>query len=128
MSRAVHFLSKIGDELYIESIPTGLCIRTLNQNKTSYAIVNFNLRFFSDFECNSDNYIDNHCKISIKPCLKIFKSLHKIKSCEIKLDGSESKIDFRFHCKSETTKNHSISILEYEKITQIVIPEEFPNS
>uniref|UniRef100_A0A4Y0BI68 Cell cycle checkpoint control protein RAD9A n=1 Tax=Anopheles funestus TaxID=62324 RepID=A0A4Y0BI68_ANOFN len=76
LARAVNCFSKIGNELFFEATPDGLDLKTINSTNTAYAVVQFRRDFFISFQQGkADTPDENCCKISVKPILKIFKSL-----------------------------------------------------
>lgn len=80
LARAVNCFSKIGNELYFEATPDGLDLKTINSTNTAYAVVQFRRDFFISFQQgSSDTPDENCCKISVKPILKIFKSLATVR-------------------------------------------------
>ncbi|KAF9417298.1 hypothetical protein HW555_005514 [Spodoptera exigua] len=93
LARTVHALARFGDELYLESLPDCILLRTLNAAESAYAMVKFNKNFFSYFNYNYYSTEDNEglkCKISMKSALNTFKSpTHidkQVENLEIKLD------------------------------------------
>uniref|UniRef100_A0A182SY01 Cell cycle checkpoint control protein n=1 Tax=Anopheles maculatus TaxID=74869 RepID=A0A182SY01_9DIPT len=128
LARAVNCFSKIGNELFFEATPDGLDLKTINSTNTAYAIVQFRRDFFLSFQQgNSDTPDENCCKISVKPILKIFKSLATIQTCKIWLEVNQSKIIFQFRCKSDVLKTHKIYLLESEHINSLNLSQTFPS-
>ncbi|EDS38414.1 DNA repair protein rad9 [Culex quinquefasciatus] len=127
-TRTVNFFSKIGNELQLEALPTGLCLKAINSMNTAYVMANFHKSFFISFRQGAnDRFEENNCKISIKPVLRIFKSLAKIQLCKIWLQLDRMKIIFQFKCKSDVLKTHIITLLEHEHVNALRLPEDFPN-
>ncbi|XP_050069507.1 cell cycle checkpoint control protein RAD9B [Anopheles maculipalpis] len=128
LARAVNCFSKIGNELFFEATPDGLDLKTINSTNTAYAVVQFRRDFFITFQQgNSDTPDENCCKISVKPILKIFKSLATIQTCKIWLETNQSKIIFQFRCKSDVLKTHKIYLLESEHINSLNLSQTFPS-
>uniref|UniRef100_A0A182HST9 Cell cycle checkpoint control protein n=1 Tax=Anopheles arabiensis TaxID=7173 RepID=A0A182HST9_ANOAR len=128
LARAVNCFSKIGNELYFEATPDGLDLKTINSTNTAYAVVQFRRDFFISFQQgSSDTPDENCCKISVKPILKIFKSLATIQTCKIWLEVNQSKIIFQFRCKSDVLKTHKIFLLESEHINSLNLSQTFPS-
>uniref|UniRef100_A0A8D8DMC7 Cell cycle checkpoint control protein RAD9A n=1 Tax=Culex pipiens TaxID=7175 RepID=A0A8D8DMC7_CULPI len=128
LARTVNFFSKIGNELQLEALPTGLCLKAINSMNTAYVMANFHTSFFISFRQGAnDRFEENNCKISIKPLLRIFKSLAKIQLCKIWLQLDRMKIIFQFKCKSDVLKTHIITLLEHEHVNALRLPEDFPN-
>lgn len=128
LARTVNFFSKIGTELYLEALPTGLSLKAINSINTAYVMSNFSLKYFISFRQGAnDRFEENNCKISIKPMLKIFKRLATIQICKIWLQVDRKKIIFQFQCKSDILKTHIIPLLEHEHINSLRLPESFAN-
>uniref|UniRef100_A0A182QY76 Cell cycle checkpoint control protein n=1 Tax=Anopheles farauti TaxID=69004 RepID=A0A182QY76_9DIPT len=128
LARAVNCFSKIGNELYFEATPDGLDLKTINSTNTAYAVAQFRRDFFINFQQgNTDTPDENCCKISVKPILKIFKSLATIQTCKVWLDTAQSKIIFQFRCKSDVLKTHKIYLLESEHINSLNLSQTFPS-
>uniref|UniRef100_A0A182YHN2 Cell cycle checkpoint control protein n=1 Tax=Anopheles stephensi TaxID=30069 RepID=A0A182YHN2_ANOST len=128
LARAVNCFSKIGNELFFEATPDGLDLKTINSTNTAYAVVQFRRDFFISFQQgSSDTPDENCCKISVKPILKIFKSLATIQTCKIWLEVNQSKIIFQFRCKSDVLKTHKIYLLESEHINSLNLSQTFPS-
>lgn len=128
LARTVNFFSKIGNELYLEALPTGLSLKIINPTSTAYVVANIQMNYFISFQQGAnDRFEENNCKVSIKPVLKIFKSLAKINTCKIWLEVARMKIIFQFQCKSNILKTHIISLLEHDSLKSLRLPKEFPN-
>uniref|UniRef100_A0A4Y0BJE3 Cell cycle checkpoint control protein n=1 Tax=Anopheles funestus TaxID=62324 RepID=A0A4Y0BJE3_ANOFN len=128
LARAVNCFSKIGNELFFEATPDGLDLKTINSTNTAYAVVQFRRDFFISFQQGkADTPDENCCKISVKPILKIFKSLATIQTCKIWLEVNQSKIIFQFRCKSDVLKTHKIYLLESEHINSLNLSQTFPS-
>ncbi|XP_062560978.1 cell cycle checkpoint control protein RAD9A [Armigeres subalbatus] len=128
LARTVNFFSRIGNELYLEALPTGLSLKAINSINTAYVMANFSLKYFISFRQGAnDRFEENNCKVSIKPMLKIFKRLATIQICKIWLQVDRKKIIFQFQCKSDILKTHIIPLLEHEHINSLRLPESFAN-
>ncbi|XP_058454513.1 cell cycle checkpoint control protein RAD9B isoform X2 [Malaya genurostris] len=128
LAKTVHFFSKIGSELLVEALPTGLSLKVVNSMGTAYAVANFNMEYFISFNQGAnDCFVENNCKVFIKPILKIFKNLHTILICKIWLQIDRMKIIFQFKCKAHVLKTHKISLLEHDHINSLRLPESFAN-
>lgn len=80
LGKAINSFSRIGNELYVEASSSGLTLRTVNDSQTAFAVMNFEIGFFTDFKIdrsNSDEY-SNKCKISMKSCLGVFKNMRQV--------------------------------------------------
>ena len=75
--RAIQALSRVGDDIYIETQASGFSIKTMNSNKSGYISVIFYPNFFTEFN-PGDTEESNKCKILIKSCLNVFKNMNKV--------------------------------------------------
>ncbi|CAF4884588.1 unnamed protein product [Pieris macdunnoughi] len=119
LGRTIHALARFGDELYLESSPDAILLRTLNATESAYAMIKFNKVFFSYFNYNfysTDDKEGLKCKISMKSALNAFKSpTHmdkQVENLEIKLDPESCKLIFIVKCKHGIVKTHFVSILD----------------
>ncbi|CAK1541556.1 unnamed protein product [Leptosia nina] len=119
LGRTIHALARFGDELYLESSPEAILLRTLNASESAYAMVKFNKVFFSYFNYNYFSAKDQEglkCKISMKSALHAFKSpTHmdkQVENLEIRLDAESCKLIFIIKCKHGIVKTHFVSILD----------------
>ncbi|XP_032526877.2 cell cycle checkpoint control protein RAD9A [Danaus plexippus] len=133
LARTVHALARFGDELYLESLPDCILLRTLNASESAYAMVKLNKNFFSHFNYNYYS-IENDglkCKISMKSALNAFKSpAHmdkQVENLEIKLDPHSSKLIFQLKCKHGIVKTHYVSILDCKAMQAIYTKDLVPN-
>ncbi|KAL7991933.1 hypothetical protein Chor_016189 [Crotalus horridus] len=72
MGKAVHALSRIGDEIYIEPVEEGLSLRAINTSRSAYACFLFTSLFFQHYqagESGSDPDVGAfRCKVLMKEC------------------------------------------------------------
>ncbi|CAH0696841.1 unnamed protein product [Spodoptera exigua] len=134
LARTVHALARFGDELYLESLPDCILLRTLNAAESAYAMVKFNKNFFSYFNYNYYSTEDNEglkCKISMKSALNTFKSpTHidkQVENLEIKLDPDSCKLIFQLKCRHGIVKTHFVSILDCKAMQAVYTKDAVPN-
>ncbi|XP_053617387.1 cell cycle checkpoint control protein RAD9A [Plodia interpunctella] len=134
LGRTVHALARFGDELYLESLPECILLRTLNAAESAYAMVKFNKNFFAYFNYNYYSTEDNEglkCKISMKSALNTFKSpTHmdkQVENLEIKLDADACKLIFQLKCKHGIVKTHYVSILDCKAMQAVYTKDSVPN-
>ncbi|KAJ2942825.1 hypothetical protein O0L34_g15013 [Tuta absoluta] len=134
LGRTVHALARFGDELYLESLPDCILLRTLNAAESAYAMVKFNKNFFSNFNYNYYSTDDNEglkCKISMKSALNAFKSpAHmdkQVENLEIKLDPESCKLIFQMKCRHGIVKTHFVSILDCKAMQAVYTKDLVPN-
>ncbi|XP_021346339.1 cell cycle checkpoint control protein RAD9A-like [Mizuhopecten yessoensis] len=128
--RAIHSLSKIGDELYFEPLEHGLALRTVNSSRSAYACFLFSPSFFQDYDdgisdISSQNSDEDalRCKIGMKSCLTVFKSMATIEKtverCKIKMNMQEARLIFQLHCKHGIVKTHNLAFIECETLQAV---------
>ncbi|XP_039752644.1 cell cycle checkpoint control protein RAD9A isoform X1 [Pararge aegeria] len=134
LGRTIHALARFGDELYLESLPDSILLRTLNAAESAYAMIKFNKNFFSHFNYNFYSTEDNEglkCKISMKSALNAFKSpTHmdkQVENLEIKLDPESSKLIFQLKCKHGIVKTYYVSILDCKAMQAVYTKDLVPN-
>lgn len=131
LAKAIQSLSRIGDELFLEAIPSGgLSVVTINSSKSAYASFVFSNSFFINFIRN-DAGVDagdgNKCRISMKSVLSVFKNMKQVEECKIVLKGKESRLVFKMKCRLDTTKTHFVSIIDGTKIETAYPTDNSPN-
>ncbi|XP_067685988.1 cell cycle checkpoint control protein RAD9A-like [Haliotis asinina] len=136
--RAIHSLSKIGDELYIEPMEEGLALRTVNSSRSAYACFLFSPSFFQHYDDGSglssseDSDEDGfRCKLGMKSILTVFRSLYTIEKtverCKIHLDSDESRLVFQLHCRHGIVKTHNLAFIECEQLQAVFSKDLCPN-
>ncbi|XP_064612836.1 cell cycle checkpoint control protein RAD9A-like [Liolophura sinensis] len=135
--RAIHSLSKIGEELYVEPLEHGLTLRTVNSSRSAYACFVFAPDFFQHYDegsgqINSSDSEDTiKCKITIKSCMTVFKSLSTIEKtverCKITMDMKDCKLTFQLHCKHGIVKTHNLAFIECETLQAVFSKDTSPN-
>ena len=135
--RAIHCLSRIGDELFLEALKDGLALWTVNSSRSAYACFVFKSEFFVEYqqgcdEIDSSNPADMlKCKISMKSVLAIFKSLGTIEKtvehCKIEFKPHECRLIFTLYCKHGIIKTHNLTYQECESLQAVFAKELCPN-
>uniref|UniRef100_A0A3B4DFJ8 Cell cycle checkpoint control protein RAD9A n=1 Tax=Pygocentrus nattereri TaxID=42514 RepID=A0A3B4DFJ8_PYGNA len=126
--RAVHALSRIGDEIWLEPLQKGLAVRSVNTAHSAYACFLFSPLFFKHYTSNLDELEENKvvkCKVSLKSVLPLFRSVATIERsvyrCEISINVLNNRVMFQFNCKHGITKTHNLRYQECEAL-QAVFP------
>ncbi|XP_052261138.1 cell cycle checkpoint control protein RAD9A-like isoform X5 [Dreissena polymorpha] len=136
--RAVHSLSKIGEELYIEALEHGLALRTVNSSRSAYACFLFTPTFFQHYDdgCGDASSQDRddtlRCKIAMKSILTVFRSLATIEKtverCKIRLNMKDSRLVFQLYCRHGIVKTHNLAFIECETLQAVFAKDMCPNS
>ncbi|XP_028689005.1 cell cycle checkpoint control protein RAD9A isoform X6 [Macaca thibetana thibetana] len=107
LGKAVHSLSRIGDELYLEPLEDGLSLRTVNSSRSAYACFLFAPLFFQQYQAATPGQDLLRCKILMKSFLSVFRSLamleKTVEKCCISLNGRSSRLVVQLHCKFDST-------------------------
>ncbi|XP_070573000.1 cell cycle checkpoint control protein RAD9A-like [Ptychodera flava] len=140
--RAIHCLSKIGEDLYIEPLDYGLGLRTVNSSRSAYACFIFTPSFFYHYDDGKPEVISQQapaddddsafkCKITMKSCLSVFKSLATIEKtvekCKIKLNATDARLIFTLYCKYGITKTYNLTYQETESLQAVFSKDLCPN-
>ncbi|TFJ99580.1 Cell cycle checkpoint control protein RAD9A [Platysternon megacephalum] len=105
IGKAVHSLSRIGDELYVEPTEDGLSLRAVNSSRSAYACFLFAPLFFQLYEEGSPDPDGEtfRCKVLMKSFLGVFRSLPSlekmVEKCLISLNPRASRLVVQLHCK-----------------------------
>ncbi|KAK9303742.1 hypothetical protein QLX08_004623 [Tetragonisca angustula] len=119
LAKAIHALTKIGDEMYIEPHENTLSFRTVNMPNSAYADFTFLRSYFSYYVYGDLQENDAlKCKISMRSAIAVFKSINlidkQVESCHINLESDASEILFILKYKNGITKTHLLPILDCE--------------
>ncbi|XP_053881706.1 cell cycle checkpoint control protein RAD9A isoform X1 [Malaclemys terrapin pileata] len=129
LGKAVHSLSRIGDELYVDPTEDGLSLRAVNSSRSAYACFLFAPLFFQLYEEGSPDPDGEpfRCKVFMKSFLGVFRSLPSlekmVEKCLISLNPRASRLVVQLHCKYGVTKTHNLSFQECE-LLQAVFDKE----
>ncbi|XP_059105119.1 cell cycle checkpoint control protein RAD9A [Peromyscus eremicus] len=131
LGKAVHSLSRIGDELYLEPLKDGLSLRTVNSSRSAYACFLFAPLFFQQYQAASPGQDLLRCKILMKSFLSVFRSLamveKTVEKCCISLSGSNSHLVVQLHCKYGVKKTHNLSFQDCESLQAVFNPASCPH-
>ena len=125
LGKAIHTLAKIGDELYLESLESGLAVRTVNNSRSAFAGFTFPPSFFLQYDerYTSNSHADNDDasasfkgKLAVRSVLFVFKRLadmdKSVERCVLTADAADSRVVFTFHCKYGIVKTHKLAFIE----------------
>ncbi|ERE80986.1 cell cycle checkpoint control protein RAD9A [Cricetulus griseus] len=106
LGKAVHSLSRIGDELYLEPLKDGYQAASPGQDLL-------------------------RCKILMKSFLSVFRSLamveKTVEKCCISLSSSNSHLVVQLHCKYGVKKTHNLSFQDCESLQAVFNPALCPH-
>ncbi|XP_006893320.1 PREDICTED: cell cycle checkpoint control protein RAD9A [Elephantulus edwardii] len=131
LGKAVHSLSRIGDELYLEPLEDGLSLRTVNSSRSAYACFLFAPLFFQQYQGPNTDQDPVRCKILMKSFLSVFRSLamleKTVEKCCISLHGRSSRLVVQLHCKYGVRKIHNLSFQDCESLQAVFDPASCPH-
>uniref|UniRef100_A0A8C9AA51 Cell cycle checkpoint control protein n=1 Tax=Prolemur simus TaxID=1328070 RepID=A0A8C9AA51_PROSS len=131
LGKAVHSLSRIGDELYLEPLEDGLSLRTVNSSRSAYACFVFAPLFFQQYQATTPGQDPLRCKILMKSFLSVFRSLamleKTVEKCCISLNGRSSRLVVQLHCKYGVRKTHNLSFQDCESLQAVFDPASCPH-
>uniref|UniRef100_A0A2K5D822 Cell cycle checkpoint control protein n=1 Tax=Aotus nancymaae TaxID=37293 RepID=A0A2K5D822_AOTNA len=131
LGKAVHSLSRIGDELYLEPLEDGLSLRTVNSSRSAYACFLFAPLFFQQYQAAIPGQDLLRCKILMKSFLSVFRSLamleKTVEKCCISLNGQSSRLVVQLYCKFGVRKTHNLSFQDCESLQAVCDPASCPH-
>lgn len=135
--RAIHCLSRIGDELFLEALKDGLALRTVNSSRSAYACFLFKENFFVEYSQECEQIDSSNpgellkCKLSMKSVLAIFKSLATIEKtvehCKVEFKPTDCRLVFMLYCRHGIVKTHNLTYQECESLQAVFSKELCPN-
>ncbi|XP_037531758.1 cell cycle checkpoint control protein RAD9A [Nematolebias whitei] len=122
LAKAIHSLSRIGDELYVEpQEEDGLALRSVNSSRSAYACFLFAPLFFSRYSVRSG--LNFRCRLAIKSVQTVFRSVatleKTVEKCHIELDEAKDSLTFTLHCKHGLMKTHNLSYQDSESLQAV---------
>ncbi|XP_007450496.1 PREDICTED: cell cycle checkpoint control protein RAD9A isoform X2 [Lipotes vexillifer] len=131
LGKAVHSLSRVGDELYLEPLEAGLSLRTVNSSRSAYACFLFAPLFFQQYQAATPGQDPLRCKILMKSFLSVFRSLamleKTVEKCCISLNGRSSRLVVQLYCKYGVRKTHNLSFQDCESLQAVFDPAVCPH-
>ncbi|KTG05181.1 hypothetical protein cypCar_00015367 [Cyprinus carpio] len=129
LAKAIHSLSRIGEELYLESVEDGLALRSVNSSRSAFACFLLSPLFFQKYQAPSDQSF--RCKMPIKSIQAVFKSLasldRSVEKCRIQLDSEKNRLTITLHCKHGLLKTHNLSFQDCESLQAVFDKESCAN-
>uniref|UniRef100_A0A3Q3KZ07 Cell cycle checkpoint control protein RAD9A n=1 Tax=Labrus bergylta TaxID=56723 RepID=A0A3Q3KZ07_9LABR len=116
--KAVHALSRVGDELWLDPKVKGLALRSVNSAHSAYACFLFSPLFFKNY--------------NLRPCvLPLFRCLNSIErnveQCQISVGSPDDQVMIQFFCRHGITKTHNLRFQESEALQAVFASHLCPN-
>lgn len=129
LAKAIHSLSKIGEELYLDPVEDGLTLRAVNSSRSAFACFLLSPLFFQRYQAPSDHAF--RCKIPIKSMQAVFRSLssleRSVEKCRIELNSDKNRLTVTLHCKHGLLKTHNLSFQDCESLQAVFDKENCAN-
>eukprot|EP00057_Strongylocentrotus_purpuratus_P003551 XP_003726880.1 PREDICTED: cell cycle checkpoint control protein RAD9A isoform X1 [Strongylocentrotus purpuratus] len=137
--RAIHCLSKVGEDLYMEPLDTGLALRAVNSSRSAYSCFLFSPSFFLRYDdqtvtasqATQDGEETTRWRVTMKSCLAVFKSLSNLEKnvdrCNISLDTEDCRLVFQLHCRHGIVKTYNLVYQETETLQAVFSKDLCPN-
>uniref|UniRef100_A0A3B1KJ31 Cell cycle checkpoint control protein RAD9A n=1 Tax=Astyanax mexicanus TaxID=7994 RepID=A0A3B1KJ31_ASTMX len=124
--RAVHALSRIGEDIWLDPLQKGLAVRSVNSAQSAYACFLFSPLFFQHYTANLDQ--GRESKGSVLPIFRSVATLERsVCKCEISINVSDSRVKFQFNCRHGITKTHNLGYQECEALQAVFPTHLCPN-
>ncbi|KAI5734946.1 hypothetical protein M8J77_012319 [Diaphorina citri] len=115
LSRAIHSLARIGDDMVVEPFKHGLKLSTVDKSESAYTQFWFPVSFFYSYKYDdTENPDDLRLKISFKAFLTVFKTCHSVdktvSSCTIQIEKDIPAMIIKMQFTAGYSKTHSLFI------------------
>uniref|UniRef100_A0A3Q4HBG2 RAD9 checkpoint clamp component B n=1 Tax=Neolamprologus brichardi TaxID=32507 RepID=A0A3Q4HBG2_NEOBR len=105
--KAIHALSRVGDELWLDPTVKGLALRSVNSAHSAYACFLFSPLFFQQYNLDSvreqDNFMIKLRLFVLKSVLPLFRCStsieHSVKRCQISVSTGSDQVIVQFFCR-----------------------------
>ncbi|XP_076020856.1 cell cycle checkpoint control protein RAD9B [Genypterus blacodes] len=132
--KAIHALSRIGNELWLDPMVKGLAVRSVNSAHSAYACFLFSPLFFQHYSLGSES--EQHsgavkCKLVMRSVLPLFRCLtsieRNVEQCQITIDSPGDRVIILFFCRHGITKTYNIRFQESEALQAVFASHLCPN-
>ncbi|MFT7796815.1 cell cycle checkpoint control protein RAD9B-like isoform X1 [Arapaima gigas] len=132
--RAVHTLSRISDEFWLDPLKNGLALRSVNSSHSAYACFLFSPFFFQLYCPNTglpQNATGRKSKLAIKSLLPLFRCVatadHSMEMCKICSSPQDDQVTFKLSCKHGINKTYNLGFQECEVLQAMFPAHQCPN-
>uniref|UniRef100_A0A452ETE1 Cell cycle checkpoint control protein n=1 Tax=Capra hircus TaxID=9925 RepID=A0A452ETE1_CAPHI len=128
--KAIHALSRISDELWLDPSEKGLALRSVNSCRSAYGCVLFSPVFFQHYQWSTsvkmndtDKILNLNCRLGMKSILPIFRCLNSleknVEKCKIFTRSDKCKVVIQFFCRHGIKKIHNVCFQESQPLQVI---------
>ncbi|XP_018587203.2 cell cycle checkpoint control protein RAD9B isoform X1 [Scleropages formosus] len=132
--RAVHALSRISDEFWLDPLSKGLALRSVNSSHSAYACFLFPPLFFQSYHPISglsQDATDGKCKLAVKSLLPLFRCVptadRSEEMCQISTSPQDNRVVFKLACKHGIIKTYKLAFRECEVLQAVFPAHQCPN-
>ncbi|KPP69088.1 hypothetical protein Z043_112180 [Scleropages formosus] len=132
--RAVHALSRISDEFWLDPLSKGLALRSVNSSHSAYACFLFPPLFFQSYHPSSglsQDATDGKCKLAVKSLLPLFRCVptadRSEEMCQISTSPQDNRVVFKLACKHGIIKTYKLAFRECEVLQAVFPAHQCPN-
>ncbi|XP_040010403.1 cell cycle checkpoint control protein RAD9B isoform X1 [Xiphias gladius] len=132
--KAIHALSRIGEELWLDPMVKGLALRSVNAAQSAYTCFLFSPLFFQHYSLGSGSEQGNEtikCKLVLKSVLPLFRCLtsieRNVERCRISINTNSDQVMIQFFCRHGITKTHNLCFQESEALQAVFASHLCPN-
>ncbi|XP_035515066.1 cell cycle checkpoint control protein RAD9B [Morone saxatilis] len=132
--KAIHALSRIGDELWLDPMVKGLALRSVNSAHSAYACFLFSPLFFQHYSLGPESEQGSEtikCKLLMKSVLPLFRCLtsieRNVERCQISISTPSDRVIIQFFCRHGITKTHNLRFQESEALQAVFASHLCPN-
>ncbi|XP_055677195.1 cell cycle checkpoint control protein RAD9A [Lutzomyia longipalpis] len=130
LHKVIQNLAKIGSDLYLEAMASGLSLRAANSIHSSFMKVHFSQSFFIEYHQQivpSSESNETKCRVSLKSLLSVFRNIKQVEVCILRLDHDKDMLTIRLRCAEEKVRMMYVPILEQETL-DAVMQRDMPSS
>ncbi|XP_056135672.1 cell cycle checkpoint control protein RAD9B [Lampris incognitus] len=131
---AIHALSRIGDDMWLDPMVKGLAVRSVNSSHSAYACFLFSPLFFKQYSPDAAQARDREtlkCKLDFKSVLPLFRCLasteRNVERCQISINIPGDQVTFQFYCRHGIIKTHDLGFHESEALQAVFLSHLCPN-
>ncbi|XP_077416492.1 cell cycle checkpoint control protein RAD9B isoform X2 [Vanacampus margaritifer] len=130
--KAIHALSRIGDELWLDPMVKGLALRSINSSQSAYACFFFSPMFFHNYSLASGQASESiKCKLLMKSLLPLFRCLtsieRNVERLYISFSIPNDRVMIQFACRHGITKTHNLCYQESAALQAVFDSHLCPN-
>uniref|UniRef100_A0A1B0DQ52 Uncharacterized protein n=1 Tax=Phlebotomus papatasi TaxID=29031 RepID=A0A1B0DQ52_PHLPP len=125
-------LAKIGSDLYLEAMVSGLSLGTVSCLESSFAKIELAQNFFIEYHQQirppiPDGSSETKCRISLKSLLSVFRHLKQVEVCTLRLDQDSDRLVIKLKCAEEKVRMMYVPILEQDELDRDSSKDKYPN-